>query len=157
MKITSDHGEQFMEHGGVLHADLYQELPHVPLIIAGGRFPGGLRIQTPVSLIDLAPTALDILGLPALRQFQGQSLVPIVNSGEPARQILSEKAGKKNGFVGARIQADRIYQPTTRALRFLPRCERAERPHFGRSRRARPGPPAGRYDRYELRVRAGAT
>jgi arylsulfatase A-like enzyme len=97
--ITSDHGEQFMEHGGVLHADLYQELLHVPLIIDGRRLPRGLRIQTPVSLIDLAPTALNILDVPAVRQFQGQSLVPILNNREPARNIFSEKAGQKTALL----------------------------------------------------------
>lgn len=97
--LTADHGEQFMEHGDVLHTDLYQELLHVPLIIAGRRLPGGLRIQTPVSLIDLAPTALNILGLPATRQFQGKSLLPILNNREPARNIFSEKAGQKTALL----------------------------------------------------------
>lgn len=97
--IASDHGEQFMEHGDVLHGDLYQELLHVPLIIAGRRLPGGLRIQTPVSLIDLAPTALNILGIPAARQFQGRSLLPILNNREPGRTIFSEKAGQKAALL----------------------------------------------------------
>jgi len=92
--ITADHGEQFMEHGGVLHADLYQELLHVPLIIAGQRLPKGLRIQTPASLIDLAPTALSILGLPSIPQFQGLSL-----ASQPARVIFSEKAGQKTALL----------------------------------------------------------
>lgn len=97
--ITSDHGEQFMEHGGVLHADLYRELLNVPLIIAGRQLPKGLRVQAPVSLIDLAPTVLSILDLPSIPQFQGSSLMPILIGEEPARTIFSEKAGQKTALL----------------------------------------------------------
>ncbi len=99
--VTSDHGEQFLEHGGILHNDLYQELLHVPLIIAGpGATGDGRRIRTPVSLVDLAPTALDLLGLPVPAWFQGRSLAAALNGKEPlARDIFSEKAGRKTAFL----------------------------------------------------------
>lgn len=97
--VTSDHGEQFLEHGDVLHNDLYQELLHVPLIIAGRRLASGIRIRTPVSLIDLAPTALDLLGLPAIPQFQGRSLAPTLQGRDRGRDIFSEKAGRKTALL----------------------------------------------------------
>ncbi len=63
--FTSDHGEEFREHGGTEHAKtLYQELIRVPLAV---RLPGtehpGRRLPTPVELIDLMPTLLSLLGL----------------------------------------------------------------------------------------------
>jgi arylsulfatase A-like enzyme len=64
--VTSDHGEEFLEHGFLTHGhSLYEELLRIPLIV---RFPDGTgrrtRIETPVSLVDVAPTVLSFLGLP---------------------------------------------------------------------------------------------
>lgn len=72
--VLSDHGEEFGEHGNFLHNQLYDEILRVPLII---RHPGlgGMKVAERVSLIDLAPTILDMAGLPALDQFQGRSLL----------------------------------------------------------------------------------
>ena len=78
--IVSDHGEEFGEHGAFVHRHVYGELLHVPLII---REPGqetGARIETPVSLIDLAPTVLELLGVERPEQFQGRSLVPLISA-----------------------------------------------------------------------------
>jgi arylsulfatase A-like enzyme len=98
--VVSDHGEQFLEHGGILHNDLYQELLHVPLIVGGPGVARGRRISTPVSLVDLAPTALDLLGLPVPAQFQGRSQAPALKGAEPAtRDIFSEKAGRKTALL----------------------------------------------------------
>jgi arylsulfatase A-like enzyme len=63
--LTADHGEAFMEHDTLSHAwSLNSETTHVPLII---RFPGGrhagLRVEQPVSLVDIAPTVLAQVGL----------------------------------------------------------------------------------------------
>jgi len=77
--ITSDHGEEFGEHGLVGHElCIYDTLLHVPLII---RYPGlveaGLRVEEQVQLTDLFPTILDIVGINwnGEEQLQGQSLV----------------------------------------------------------------------------------
>ena len=75
--VTSDHGEEFWEHGGVSHGlTLYEEQLHVPLVV---RVPGGgpgRRVPVPTSLLDLAPTLLDLLGLPPLPSQDGHSLAP---------------------------------------------------------------------------------
>jgi arylsulfatase A-like enzyme len=61
--ITSDHGEAFGEHGYYGHGyDLYREVLHVPLIIAGPGVPQGLRIQHPVGIRELFSTVLDLAG-----------------------------------------------------------------------------------------------
>src|SRR5262249_12968071 len=61
--VTSDHGEYFGEHGLIDHAvHLYNEAVDVPLIVKGpGIAPG--RIERPVQLVDVFPTALEVLGL----------------------------------------------------------------------------------------------
>ena len=71
--FTSDHGEEFWDHGGVLHGHtLYQEQIHVPLIITG---PGVAerRITEPVSHIDLIPTIAGLLGQPQESSWRGRN------------------------------------------------------------------------------------
>jgi arylsulfatase A-like enzyme len=73
--VTSDHGEHFGEHGGlILHGHtLYRELIHVPLVMKGPGVPIlPNQISEPVSLRDLAPTVLDLAGISA--EFPGHSL-----------------------------------------------------------------------------------
>lgn len=63
--ITSDHGEEFDEHGMVGHGySLYLPVLHVPLLVAfPGRVPEGIGITQPVSLRDIPATALELLGI----------------------------------------------------------------------------------------------
>jgi arylsulfatase A-like enzyme len=73
--VTGDHGEEFRDHGGLYHGTtLYEELVWVPLLLT---VPGreGRAIAEPVSLTDLAPTLLDLLGIPS-PPLDGRSLVP---------------------------------------------------------------------------------
>ena len=71
--VTSDHGEEFFEHGGFNHGrTLYQEQVHVPLVFWSKALGlGPKRIAHPVALIDVAPTILGLLGVPAPAAFQG--------------------------------------------------------------------------------------
>jgi arylsulfatase A-like enzyme len=80
--VTSDHGEEFFDHGSVGHGhSLYQELLHVPLVaVAPGLAPG--RIQADVGLVDVVPTSLELLGQEPLPTAQGRSRVPLLR-GEP--------------------------------------------------------------------------
>lgn len=73
--ITSDHGEEFREHGDFLHKKLFRETMEVPLVFYWpGRLPSGKVIAGQARLIDLAPTLLDLAGIPAQPQMQGVSL-----------------------------------------------------------------------------------
>lgn len=74
--VTSDHGEEFFEHGGTLHGmSLYQEQLHVPLILYWkGHFEGGEVIERPVHLVDLAPTVVAAAGLEAPANWVGELL-----------------------------------------------------------------------------------
>jgi arylsulfatase A-like enzyme len=91
--VLSDHGEEFWDHGSVLHSHtLYQELLHVPLLI---RVPAwrdrARRIDARISMLDVLPTLLELLGVPAPEGIRGRSLLPLMR-GEalPEVPILSE-------------------------------------------------------------------
>ncbi len=77
--FLSDHGESFdrargrLHHGGRLHQDQLR----IPLFMHGpGIAPG--EIDAPISLVDLMPTLLDLLGLPIPEGLDGRSLVPAI-------------------------------------------------------------------------------
>jgi len=76
--VLSDHGEAFGEHGGFQHdQSLYEELLRVPLLV---RLPddahAGGRVASPVSLLDVVPTAAEVLDEPAVaRGSRGRSLL----------------------------------------------------------------------------------
>ena len=78
--ITSDHGEEFKEHGRLGHGQLYYRPNlHVPLILRIPNFlKKGIRINELVQSIDLLPTILEIAGLPAHPNVQGRSLLPLM-------------------------------------------------------------------------------
>ena len=72
--LTSDHGEEFGEHGSWEHGHThFDELLHVPLVI---RAPGiAPRSRTePVGLVDVAPTVCALAGVPAAPSFRGRDL-----------------------------------------------------------------------------------
>ncbi|MGE0126705.1 MAG: sulfatase-like hydrolase/transferase [Blastocatellales bacterium] len=72
--VTSDHGEEFDEHGLYSHGNsLYLPSVHVPLLVSlPGRTPAGQRVSDPVSLRDLPATVSELTGLQA--SFPGQTL-----------------------------------------------------------------------------------
>lgn len=108
--FTSDHGEEFMEHGSLGHEHtLYQELVHVPMVIARpGHLPEDDTVDEPVAHIDLLPTILEAAGLPSRMELPGRSLVPAgAARAAPADRapasILSEE-----DYTGYRAASHRI-------------------------------------------------
>ncbi|MDF1561783.1 MAG: sulfatase-like hydrolase/transferase [Deltaproteobacteria bacterium] len=90
--LTSDHGESLGEHGERTHGIfLYQATQHVPLILRLPGTAGGLRIDAPIQLADLAPTLLAALELPRLEGADGIDLGPALRGeGLPERILLME-------------------------------------------------------------------
>ena len=76
--FISDHGEEFQEHGSVLHEKLYATVTHIPFMI---RLPGGRlarRIPEIVESVDLMPTLLELTGTPIPSAVQGASLLQLM-------------------------------------------------------------------------------
>lgn len=97
--LTADHGEALYEHGWIGHnVQLFEESLRIPLIVRfpSGRGPVGRRVATPVDLVDLGPTLLDLFGLEgrggSAGRFDGRSLLPVLLGapGRPAHLSFSE-------------------------------------------------------------------
>jgi len=89
--VMADHGEAWGEHKVYFHGqDLFDEQLRVPLIIA---IPGQppRAFDDPVSLVDVGPTLLDLVGAPVPAGMRGRSLLPRIRGEDrPARPIFSE-------------------------------------------------------------------
>jgi arylsulfatase A-like enzyme len=62
--VVADHGEAFGEHGWWGHGLLYSEQVRVPLLFMGPGVKPGTVVPGPTSVVDIVPTALDLLGFP---------------------------------------------------------------------------------------------
>src|SRR5690606_11893394 len=103
--LASDHGEEFQEHGRLFHhhARLYDELIRVPLIMhCPGRLPGGVVVDSPVTLTDVMPTVLELIGLPVPVDLDGRSLLPAIadEAAWPQRPAISECDGSAAESTG---------------------------------------------------------
>ncbi|UCF80660.1 MAG: sulfatase-like hydrolase/transferase [Acidobacteriota bacterium] len=73
--FASDHGEGLGEHDEPEHGlFLYEPTVRAPVIVRGKNVPQGMRIEHAASHLGVAPMVLDLLGIEAPREFQGQSL-----------------------------------------------------------------------------------
>jgi len=101
--VTSDHGEEFGEHGSVIHWQLYfQPNLRIPLIVRPpGSVEGPLRIADPAELIDILPTLLALAETDPLAAAQGRSLLPAMSTkrDDEGALPLREAAGEKTDRV----------------------------------------------------------
>ena len=81
--ITSDHGEEFGEHGHVnCHVDFYSETTFVPLILNGYGVPKNKAVDTYVSTMDIAVTLLAAANLSFDYPCEGVDLLKIAKNPE---------------------------------------------------------------------------
>jgi arylsulfatase A-like enzyme len=108
--VTSDHGEELFDHGGFDHGkSLHGEVVDVPLLIRPPGGTNGRRVATPVSLVDVPATLLDLLGLEGdgsepRRVGDGLSLASFVR-GEPASSSLKDRVLSAEIDVALRAKA----------------------------------------------------
>jgi arylsulfatase A-like enzyme len=91
--FTSDHGEEFGEHGMEEHGhSLHREVIHVPLIIVSPALPAGQMVERRVRTIDILPTILELVGHSALAPaaVEGATLTPLNAAGGTSLSVYSE-------------------------------------------------------------------
>jgi phosphoglycerol transferase MdoB-like AlkP superfamily enzyme len=96
--VLGDHGEAFGQHDGNYGHTffLYDENVRVPFVIAAPGMTQSIRSRQVVSLIDTAPTVLDLLGLDAPETYQGRSML------DPAPRLALFFADYSLGLLGVR-------------------------------------------------------
>jgi len=102
--VTSDHGEEFYEHGSFLHGmTQYQEVLHVPLLLSGPGLPAGARFDVPTSLVDVMPTVLSLVGAP-LEESDGLDLTALWRADDdvPADRFVFGEADHERGSATVR-------------------------------------------------------
>ncbi len=143
--VTSDHGEEFLEHGLLSHGGhLYEESVAVPLVLRGPGIPAGRRIPTPVGHADLMPTLLELLRLPVPDGLSGRSLRGLLAGAAgplEARPVFSEAWAT---FQPGGPDGGRAFEPPSLAVR------RGER-KLARYR----SPEGTRYELYDLAADPG--
>lgn len=102
LMFTSDHGDMLGERGMVQKRCFYEWSSRVPLLIAfpDGRF-AGRRITTPVSMMDLAPTILDVAGVPASDRLPMDAeslLAELVSGPDPGSDPVSDSSTTRDVF-----------------------------------------------------------
>jgi len=90
--VTSDHGEGLGEHGETLHGFFtYQTTLRVPFLARGPGVAAGTRLDATVRLVDVFPSALDLLGVaaPAGITLAGRSLAPALRGERRAAEPVT--------------------------------------------------------------------
>jgi arylsulfatase A-like enzyme len=110
--MTSDHGEQFNEHGGYFHgSSIYNEEIHVPLII---KFPdnelSGSQSDLFMSQVDILPTVLEYLGVEIPQEVDGVSLLYHLKKSDVDRTIFIKESVDKFNFAGFIYPSDQTKQ-----------------------------------------------
>ncbi len=112
--IVADHGEEFLDHGKMLHGQaLYEESVRIPLMIRGPGVARGVVVDERVSIMDVMPTVLELAGLPAPEHLDGVSLTSTWRDrgmrlarrlwgGEPSRDLVFELDGDEDLLNGPR-------------------------------------------------------
>ncbi|HYC01269.1 MAG TPA: sulfatase [Candidatus Limnocylindrales bacterium] len=104
LAVLADHGEYLGEHGGMWrhHPPGHLEVTRVPLLLSGPGVQSHRRVQTPVPLLDVMPTLLELTGIDASAlAMHGASLLSL-KSGRTARVFVSEEPELERGGRSAR-------------------------------------------------------
>jgi arylsulfatase A-like enzyme len=106
--VVADHGEAFGEHGTKYHGfRLYHEEIEVPLIVCdlGGNLPPLPDAPGPVSALDVAPTILDLAGIPIPPSMRGHALFRETESSSPIYCICVPEVRRESKYAIGRLEA----------------------------------------------------
>ena len=109
--IVADHGEDLGDHGEGTHGIfVYQSTLHVPFIVAGPGVKASLALEEPVALVDVMPTVLTALGLPAQAPCDGVDLWPALSAGkalDAKRELVAETFVPRYDYGWSELRAPR--------------------------------------------------
>jgi arylsulfatase A-like enzyme len=107
--LTSDHGEEFLEHGGYEHGTVYDEVIRVPLLFRlPGRRGAGTRVATTFPGTSLVPTLLEILELPAAQRIDGRSRARALLGGSQKDDLAFATQFYQESTVAHAVRSPRV-------------------------------------------------
>jgi len=119
--LTSDHGEEFWEHGKWGHnMRMYDVNLHVPLLIRFPHVPFKRKtIQEPIRNIDIFSTILDFLNIKLKYNLSGASFMPFIHEEHNVQDlsVISEGGGIQG--LSLRTYIDRIYSIRTSNWKYI--------------------------------------
>lgn len=98
---TSDHGDNLGARGLWGKSTMYEESAAIPLMLAGNGVPAGKVVQTPVSLVDIHPTLMDVFGCPPVAGTRGESLLSLASSEAHAGRVVFSEYHAAGAATGA--------------------------------------------------------
>jgi len=124
--VVADHGEEFMDHGGLGHGHtVFDELIRVPLIIRGIDDLNGSRYSGLFEIIDLGPTLVSYLGIPFDYKVDGEDFLEHLKKNESLKKVAFSEVyrtvGVRSGnwFICARTENEKvIYNPHEKKFYF---------------------------------------
>jgi choline-sulfatase len=103
--VASDHGQSLGAHGEQTHGIfLYDETIHVPLLCKLPRSQPAKRVHASVSLIDVAPTILEVAHIPVPPRMQGHSLLRVARQGRD-EPVYSRSAFSQGAFGWSALES----------------------------------------------------
>ncbi|MBU0755531.1 MAG: sulfatase [Planctomycetes bacterium] len=118
--VAADHGETFFEHGRWGHREsVHAQEINIPLIFRIPTPNGPIRktVVPPVSLVDVFPTLLDLVGMPVPRDLEGLSLVPLIEDADLSlylnRPVYSELIDGKINTASMVMQGLKVIRTRT--------------------------------------------
>lgn len=92
--FTADHGDMLGERGLWYKMSFFEHSARVPLIVNAPDRLAPDRVTTPATLLDIAPTLIDLAGVGPAPQFDGTPLLQFVANPEPGRTVVGEYLGE---------------------------------------------------------------
>lgn len=105
--VAADHGQSLGAHGEDTHGIfLYDDTIRVPLVMKLPKAQMAKRVSARVGLVDVAPTILEIAGVPVPSQMQGQSLLRIAKSAAaPDQPVYARSDFPQRGFGWSSLES----------------------------------------------------
>ncbi len=105
--FTADHGESLGEHGEKTHGlFIYRSTMRVPLLLRGPGIPSGMRVDSLVRTVDIAPTILELLGLEGVSEMDGKTLLPLIHGETDERGAYMETMAPFLNFGWAPLRGE---------------------------------------------------
>ena len=108
--FLSDHGENLGARGLWGKSVMYEESVGIPMILAGNSVPKGLIVKTPVSLIDVFPSILDVFNIEETAEKSGESLFEIAKNKDNKKRLVFSEYHGAGAISGAFMVRDGKYK-----------------------------------------------